>query len=100
MRWGNNKMLNDIDRVLLSEEELQNIVTRLGNQISEDYKDKKILALGILKGSVVFLADLIRNINSEVSIDFMTVSSYGDSTETSGELKIKKGLQECSCRPF
>ena len=82
----------DVEKILITEEELAKRIRELGNRISEDYKDKKILALGILKGSVVFLADLIRNINSEVSIDFMTVSSYGDSTDTSGELKIKKDL--------
>lgn len=82
----------DVEKILITKEQLTERIKELGKKISEDYADKKILAVGILKGSVVFLSDLIRNIDSEVSIDFMTVSSYGNSTETSGVLKIKKDL--------
>lgn len=82
----------DAEKILITKEELEKRVCELGKQISEDYGDKKILAIGILKGSVIFLSDLIRNIDSEVSVDFMTVSSYGNSSQSSGELKIKKDL--------
>ena len=92
MSWGNTKMLNDIEKVLLSEEELQNIVTRLGNQISEDYKDKKLVLVSVLKGSVIFMADLMRAIKIPCVIDFMAVSSYGAGTKTSGVVKIIKDL--------
>ena len=85
-------MLNDIARVLLSEEELKEIVTRLGNQISEDYKDKKLVLVSVLKGSVIFMADLMRAINIPCVIDFMAVSSYGSGTKTSGVVKIVKDL--------
>lgn len=82
----------DVERILITEDKLCERIKELGKEISRDYSGKKILAVGILKGSVVFLADLIRNIDSEVSIDFMTVSSYGNSAQTSGVLKIKKDL--------
>lgn len=85
-------MLNDIEKVLLSEEELQNIVHKLGSQISEDYKDKKLVLVSVLKGSVVFMADLMRAITIPCTIDFMSVSSYGSGTKTSGVVKIVKDL--------
>ena len=84
-------MLNDIDRVLLSEEELQNIVTRLGNQISEDYKDKKLVLVSVLKGAIVFMADIMRNITCECEIDFMAVSP-DSGAKTTGVVKFKKDL--------
>ena len=83
---------NDVERILISKEELEKRVEELGKQISDDYEGKDILAVGILKGSVVFLADLIRKITCNVSMDFMTVSSYGNGVESSGELIIKKEL--------
>ena len=70
-------MIEDIERVLLSEEQIHEIVSRLGRQISEDYKDKKLLMVSVLKGSVVFMADLMRAITIPCEIDFMAVSSYG-----------------------
>ncbi len=85
-------MLNDIEKVLISEEELDEIVTRLGNQISEDYKDKKLVLVSVLKGSVIFMADLMRAIKIPCIIDFMSVSSYGAGTKTSGVVKIIKDL--------
>lgn len=85
-------MLNDIEKVLISEEELKEIVTRLGNQISEDYKDKKLVLVSVLKGSVIFMADLMRAIKIPCVIDFMSVSSYGAGTKTSGVVKIIKDL--------
>lgn len=85
-------MLNDIERVLISEEELKAIVKRLGAEITRDYKDKKLVLVSVLKGSVVFMADLMREIKVPCSIDFMSVSSYGSGTKTSGVVRIIKDL--------
>ena len=85
-------MINDIDRVLLSEEELSAIVKKLGAQITEDYKGKNLVLVSVLKGSVIFMADLMREIKIPCSIDFMAVSSYGSGTKTSGVVKIIKVL--------
>ena len=85
-------MLDDIDRVLISEDELKAIVNNMGKQISEDYKDKDLLLVSVLKGSVVFMADLMRSISVPCNIDFMAVSSYGSGTKSSGVVKIIKDL--------
>lgn len=85
-------MLQDIERVLISEEELAGIVKKLGSQIAEDYKDKDLLLVSILKGSVIFMADLMREIKLPCNIDFMAVSSYGSGTKSSGVVKIIKDL--------
>ncbi len=85
-------MLNDIEKVYYSEEQLAEIVERLGKQISEDYKDKNLLLVSVLKGSVVFMADLMRAITVPCAIDFMCVSSYKSGTESSGVVKIVKDL--------
>lgn len=85
-------MLNDIERVLLSVEEIDEIVKKLGKQISEDYKDKNLLLVSVLKGSVAFMADLMRAIDINCKIDFMAVSSYGSGTESTGSVKIIKDL--------
>lgn len=82
---------NDIDRILISEKEVEEIVTGIAKKVSEDYKGKKLLLLCILKGSVVFMGDLMKHISIPVQIDFMKVSSYGSGT-TSGNLKIKLDL--------
>lgn len=87
-------MINDISEILISEEELCEIVTRLGKEISEDYKDKNLMLISVLKGSVVFMADLMRAIKIPCKIDFMAVSSYGSGTKTSGVVKIIKDLTE------
>ena len=83
-------MLNDIEKVLLSEDELKKIVEDLGAKITEDYKGKNLVVVSVLKGSVVFMADLMRAIKIPCSIDFMAVSSYGSGTKTSGVVKIIK----------
>ena len=85
-------MINDIEKVLLSEQDLKDIVSRLGKQITEDYKDKNLLLVSVLKGSVIFMADLMREIKIPCSIDFMAVSSYGSGTKTSGVVRIIKDL--------
>jgi hypoxanthine phosphoribosyltransferase len=83
---------NDIESVLLSEERLAEIVQSLGKQVSEDYRGKNLLMVSVLKGSVVFMADLMRAITIPCSIDFMSVTSYGTGTKTSGVVKITKDL--------
>ena len=85
-------MLKDIEKVYYSEEDLHNIVVRLGKQISEDYKDKNLLLVSVLKGSIMFMADLMREITVPCEIDFMCVSSYQSGTTSSGAVKIIKDL--------
>ncbi|MBE6795065.1 MAG: hypoxanthine phosphoribosyltransferase [Ruminococcaceae bacterium] len=85
---------DDIEKILYSQEDIDSIVKRLGEQITEDYKGKDLLLIGILKGSVLFMADLMRNIKLPCSIDFMAVSSYGDGTKTSGVVRINKDLDK------
>ena len=85
-------MTDDIEKILLSSEDIQDKIKELGRRISEDYKDKNLLMVSILKGSVVFMADLMREITIPVRIDFMSVSSYGAGVKTSGVVKIVKDL--------
>lgn len=82
---------DEIASVLVSEEEIKEICARLGEQISEDYKGKKLLLVSVLKGAVVFMADIMRNITCDCEIDFMSVSSYSG-TKTTGVVKFKKDL--------
>lgn len=83
---------SDILKIILSEEEISTIVSSLAEIINNDYKDKKLLLVGLLKGSFVFLADIMRKLTIACEVDFMAVSSYGSSTQTSGSLKILKDL--------
>ena len=86
-------MHDDIEKVLVSEEQLKAKVAELGAQISKDYEGKNLVLVSILKGSVVFMADLMRAVSIPCSIDFMVVSSYGGSnTTSSGLVKIIKDL--------
>jgi hypoxanthine phosphoribosyltransferase len=82
-----------ISKVLFSREELQKRVAELGEEITRDYSGKKLLVLGILKGAVPFMADLIREIKIPLNYDFMAVSSYGASTHSSGVVRIMKDLE-------
>jgi len=81
-----------ISKTLISREEIAAMVDRLGKQISEDYQGKDIVVIGILKGAAVFLADLIRKIDCPLILDFMQVSSYYNSTVSSGNVQIRKDL--------
>ena len=85
-------MHENIERVLVSEEELHRINARLGAQITTDYAGKNLLVVGILKGSVLFMADLIREIQLPCKLDFLAVSSYGGDTRSSGVVKIVKDI--------
>lgn len=87
-------MLEDIQEVLIHKEELQKMVTELGARISEDYKGKELILVCVLKGAVVFHADLMRAITIPIDMDFMAVSSYGVSTKSSGVVRIIKDLDK------
>ncbi len=82
----------DIERILFSKEDIEKIIVKLGKKITDDYKDKNLLLVGILKGSIVFMADLMRQINIPCKIDFMALSSYGNSTRSSGVVRLLKDL--------
>ena len=86
------KLTDDIREVLFSEEKLSSIVRDLGGRISRDYEGKNLLMVSILKGSVVFMSDLMRAVTIPCGIDFMAVSSYGSGAKTSGVVKIIKDL--------
>lgn len=84
-------MDNDIKKVLLSKEEIEAICKRLGAEISRDYEGKKLLLVSVLKGAVVFMADIMRNITVDAEIDFMSISSY-KGAESTGIVQFKKDL--------
>ncbi len=85
---------SDIDRILISEEEINQKVEEIAGQISRDYENKNPVFIGILKGSFVFMADLMRKVNIYCDIDFMAVSSYGNRSASTGAVKINKDLSE------
>ena len=87
-------MEKDIQQVLFSEEELDRKVSELAEQINRDYADKEILLVSVLRGSFIFMADLARKITRPCRIDFMSVSSYGKGTSSSGQVQITKDLSE------
>ena len=87
-------MNKDIKEVLVDEETLKGIVKRLGREITRDYEGKNLFLVTVLKGAVVFLTDLMRNIDCECRIDFMVVSSYGSSTKSSGDVKIVMDINQ------
>lgn len=79
-------------RILVSEDRIQARIRELGQRITDDYRGRPLLCIGVLKGAFVFLADLVRAIDLPLEVDFMAVSSYGDSTRTSGVVRIVKDL--------
>lgn len=87
-----HSMDDDIKEVLFDQEKLSEIVKKMGARISSDYDGKNLLMVSILKGSIVFMSDLMRAITIPCSIDFMAVSSYGSGVKTSGVVKIIKDL--------
>ena len=82
----------DVESVVLSEKDINDIIERMGREITKDYKHKNPLVISVLRGAVVFTADIIRAIDCPLGIDFMAVSSYGDGTKSSGVVKIVKDL--------
>lgn len=82
----------DIEEVLLSKDDIDQIVTRMGAEISRDYAGKDLVLIAVLRGAVVFMGDIMRKIEMPVNIDFMAVSSYGDGVMSSGIVRIIKDL--------
>ena len=82
----------DIEEILVSEQEIQDKIETLAKQITEDYREKDLLLVGVLKGAFVFMSDLARSIKLPLEFDFMAVSSYGSSTKSSGVVRILKDL--------
>lgn len=89
-----NVMEKDILKVLVSEEELKERVRQLGEQINEKYRDKRPLFLGVLKGSFIFMADLVRASGLKADVEFIAVSSYHNGTRSSGVVQITHDLQQ------
>lgn len=85
-------MINDLKEILLDEDTIKAKIKELGAEISRDYAKKDLVLVGVLKGSVIFMADLMKEITIPCTMDFMAVSSYGNSTETSGVVRILKDL--------
>ncbi|HDA6167970.1 TPA: hypoxanthine phosphoribosyltransferase [Enterococcus faecium] len=82
----------DIERILISQEEIQVRCKELGKELTEIYQNTNPLVVGVLKGAVPFMADIVRSIDTYLELDFMDVSSYGNATVSSGEVKIVKDL--------
>lgn len=87
-------MHEDIERILVTEEELSAIAKKLGEQITRDFAGKKLLVIGVLKGSIYFLTDLSRYIDLPCTIDFIQASSYGSGTVSSNNIKIIKDVAD------
>lgn len=85
-------MHKDVESILISQKKLENIVKSLAKQIEKDYNDKEFIMVGLLKGSIVFMAELMTKIDLDFYIDFIVASSYGGGTESSGKVKIVKDL--------
>lgn len=82
----------DIEKVLFTQEDIDGIVSRLGEEITRDYAGKDLVLIAVLRGAVVFMGDLMRKIELPTNIDFMAVSSYGDGVKSSGIVRIIKDL--------
>ena len=87
-------MIDDLEEILVSREQLDRRLAELGEQITVDYRERELLLVGVLKGAVMFMVDLARTIRLPLEIDFMAVSSYGVSTRSSGVVRILKDLDE------
>ena len=85
-------MHKDVEQILYTEEELRKRVKELGCQITADYAGREPLLISVLRGAYIFMADLTRSINLDVTVDFLSVSSYGAGTVSSGQVEIKKDL--------
>lgn len=86
-------MKNKTKKILFSEEDIRNRIEKLGAELTQDYKDKNLLVVSLLRGSFIFCADLIRNMNLELEVDFLTTASYGHEEKSSGEVKIISDLR-------
>lgn len=86
------KLYEDLTKILVTREEIDAAVKKLGKQITEDYQGRELMVVGILKGAIVFYSDLIREIDLPLRTDFMAVSSYGSATKSSGVVQLRKDL--------
>lgn len=89
-----SSMMPDVQEVLISSDQIQERVREIGERITEDYRGEKPLLIGILRGAIVILGDLMRYINLPCEIDFMDISTYGTGTSSSGVVRILKDLEE------
>jgi hypoxanthine phosphoribosyltransferase len=87
-------MMPDVKEVLITSQEIEDKVREIGARITEDYKGEKPLLIGILRGAVVIMSDLMRHIDLQCELDFMDISSYGTGTSSSGVVRILKDLEE------
>lgn len=92
-----NKLHKDIEDILVSEEEIREIIKNLSKQINKDYNGEELTVIIILKGSLIFASDLIRELDMPVSVEFMRISSYGAGTSSSGFINIKQDV-ECDIK--
>lgn len=92
MNKGEKMLDKDIQKVLVTAEEIKEATKRLGEQLTKDYEGKEVVVVGILRGAALFMADIIREMDTYLEIDFMDVSSYGEAFVSSGEVKILKDL--------
>ena len=88
------KLPPELTEVLLSEEQIQNRILELAAELSRDYAGKELILLCVLKGSTLFTADLMKRLDLRVNLDFISISSYGESTKSSGVVKIVKDMEE------
>ena len=89
-----SSMMSDVKEVLIASQEIEDKVREIGARITEDYRDEKPLLIGVLRGAVVVMSDLMRNIDLQCELDFMDISSYGSGTSSSGVVRILKDLEE------
>jgi len=87
-------MMSDVKEVLIASQEIEDKVREIGARITQDYRDEKPLLIGVLRGAVVVMSDLMRNIDLQCELDFMDISSYGSGTSSSGVVRILKDLEE------
>ena len=87
-------MMPDVEEVLITSKEIEDKVREIGGRITEDYRGEKPLLIGVLRGAVVVMSDLMRNIDLQCELDFMDISSYGSGTSSSGVVRILKDLEE------
>ncbi|HET9966214.1 MAG TPA: phosphoribosyltransferase family protein, partial [Rubrobacter sp.] len=87
-------MMPDVKEVLITSQEIEEKVREIGERITEDYRGENPLLIGVLRGAVVVMSDLMRNIDLQCELDFMDISSYGSGTSSSGVVRILKDLEE------
>ena len=85
---------NDMAKILFTEEDIQTRIKELGKELSEDYKDKFPVLIGVLRGAVLFYADLVKELDIHLEMNFLAISSYGSGTESTGEVRIQYDMQE------